>query len=139
MGCDIHVHTEVKINGQWHHWGQPSVSRFYALFEKMAGVRGDEENAIAPLRGLPEDATFETKFDNEHWGADGHSHSWLTGEEADQLGEWYMAETKEHATCGKFIESEFGYLFGNGWNVKRYPDDYPKGVEDARWVFWFDN
>lgn len=62
MGCDIHLHTEVKINGVWHHMGAPSVPRNYRLFAKMAGVRGIE-TPIAEPRGLPGDATLLTRRD----------------------------------------------------------------------------
>ena len=137
MGCDIHVHTEVKIDGVWHHWGHPNIGRMYALFGKMAGVRSSEFEPIAEPRGLPLDATFMTMFDYHRMEGDAHTASWLGGAEIEQLGEWWEKHRDEH---GKhpFIESEFGYLFSNGWNVQRYPNDYPKGVEDARWVFWFD-
>jgi len=37
MGTDIHVHTEVKFGGRWHHYGAPKVSRNYRLFTKMRG------------------------------------------------------------------------------------------------------
>jgi hypothetical protein len=53
---------------------------WYELFEKMAGVRGDEAKAISPPKGLPE------------------------------------------GTC-----------------LKEFPEGSPEGVEDVRWVFWFDN
>ena len=141
MGCDIHVHTEVKINGEWRHWGAPSVSRNYSLFEKMAGVRGEVSNAIVAPRGLPSDITFETRFDfgpdedpRDFW----HSASWLSAHEIGKLSDWWDKETEERGGY-KGIESEFGYLMGNGWNVEKYPNDHPQGVQDARWVFWFDN
>lgn len=47
MGCDIHLHQEVKINGEWHHYRLAEMPRNYEVFEKMAGVRGDVKNAIA--------------------------------------------------------------------------------------------
>jgi hypothetical protein len=142
MGCDIHVHTEVKIGGEWHHLGHPNIGRNYSLFSKMAGVRNysPEETPLAEPRGLPEDATFLTKFDYKHMGADAHTPSWLDGEEIDKLDEWYRAYYKQHDPDSyHYIEREFGYVFGNGWNVKKFPSDNWPGVEDARWIFWFDN
>ncbi len=130
MGCNIHVHTEVKINGKWRHWGTPSIERRYGLFEKMAGVRGEIKNAISPPKGLPEDITFETKFDYDWWGGDMHSASWLSIEEIKKLYEWWMKLNP----LTEFIENQFGYCMGNGWDS--LPND---DIEDARWVFWFDN
>lgn len=142
MGCDIHAHTEVKINGVWHHLGNPNINRSYDLFARMAGVRNDGSiEPIAKPRGLPEDATFISKFDSDRMGSDGHSHSWLSGEELGELVKWYDAKKKEWEP-DKWFSFEYhglGYCFGNGWDVKQYPDDYPASVEDARIVFWFDN
>lgn len=134
MGCDIHVHGEVKINGVWHHWSHPRISRSYSLFGKMAGVRDCSQEPIAQPRGIPDDATDTTKFDYAHWGVDAHTPSCLSGAEVDTLVKWYnknIADSFEH--------SELGYIFGNGWDVKNNPGDYPAGVEDARLIFWFDN
>jgi hypothetical protein len=143
MGCDIHAHTEVKINGVWHHYSTLHIRASYALFSRMANVRNDMPgrghiDPISEPRGLPEDISFITKFDNDLWGTDGHSNSWLSGAEMEGLEAWWQAQSwaKSSAT---FVYDTFGYLFGNGWYVSEYPDDHPEGVEDARVVFWFDN
>jgi len=39
MGCDIHWHSEVKVDGVWHHHSNPRISRDYWLFALLAGVR----------------------------------------------------------------------------------------------------
>ena len=78
MGCDIHVHFEIKLNGKWEHYSNPSIDRNYELFAKMADVRNDYENPIIPIsfpKGLPKDLSVVTKFEVDHWGSDGHSHS----------------------------------------------------------------
>jgi hypothetical protein len=107
----------------------------------MANVRNYNDTIIpiAKPRGLPPDPTFITWFDyTRRWEADAHSISWLNGEEMDELQKWIKIEYKERENLFYF-EDEFGYIFGNGWNVKKYSESYPKGVEDARLVFWFDN
>jgi hypothetical protein len=128
MGCDIHLHTEVKIEGKWRHWGNPDIDRWYALFEKMAGVRGELSNAISAPKGLPEDMTFETKFAYDWWGGGMHSESWLNAEEIAKLCKWWRENTSE---C---LEHMFGYVIGSDWDVIRDTE-----IEDIRWVFWFDN
>ena len=144
MGCDIHLYGEIKVNGQWLLYTQPNVDRCYAMFEKMAGVTGDVRKAIAPPRGLPADISSATRFCADYDGPDGHSHSWLSSDEILELVEWCERELKPYRA--KFMnrwdfESETGsYLFGNSWaGFKKYPGDRPKGVEDVRFVFWFDN
>ena len=142
LGCDIHLHIEVKVNGKWEHWGCPNVMRSYMLFEKLAGVRGDVANAIAPPRGLPEDVTSLTRMDREVWNDDGHTSSYITSDEIEhQLYPWYDSlreEPKEQSrfSLDLFPETNFGYFFGNGWDMKNANDH---GIEDFRFVFWFDN
>ena len=54
--------------------------RDYTLFSTLAGVRdysGKNEPVSIP-KGLPEDCCEYVKKQNEKWGSDGHSHSWLT-------------------------------------------------------------
>lgn len=146
MGCDIHAHTEIKINGRWHHFNALYISRSYTLFSRMANVRNYADSEIEPIsdpRGLPADITFETNFDYNHMKEDAHSASWLSGTEVAALGEWYEAKRKEmnpeDSNFYSFEHQVVGYIFGNGWDIQKYPQDYPKGVEDARLIFWFDN
>ena len=140
MGCDIHMHVEVKINDKWEHYDQPRIPRNYKLFERMAGVRGEVENAICPPRGLPTDISAMTKFCSDFWDSDGHSHSWLNAQEISELTEW--GEENLEGRFGKW-DMEFSwhsYLFGNSYaGFVEYPEERPKGLEDVRFVFWFDN
>lgn len=141
MGCSIHLHVEVKIDDEWHHWGAPSIGQDYELFEKMAGAHGDERNAITPPRGLPDDITKPTKFDVARWDDDGHSHSWLSVDEIDLLRSWWESRPGSVALSLYFEEHLLAmHLFGNSlteWH--RYPDENREGVQDVRFVFWFDN
>ncbi len=144
MGCDIHLHTEVKINGEWHHYSNPSVWRNYTLFALMAGVRNEDKEIepISPPRGLPSDMTLLTSFDADYWAGDAHSASWLGADDlllldrrARELG---VTQRRESSV---FWESDyFGYFFGNDYSgFAKYPEDRRKGVEDVRFIFWFDN
>ena len=139
MGCDIHLHSEIKVNGKWLHYDQPDCDRNYELFEKMAGVRGENKNAIAAPRGLPEDASDTTNFESDHWDSDGHSHSWLSAAEIHQLAEWYREEFKGRDK-DNFWPKWDRWLCGNCYSdFVRYPESRPKEIEDVRFVFWFDN
>jgi hypothetical protein len=141
MGCDIHVHGEVKINGKWEHWTHPKIPRDYDLFTKMAGVR-DREVGVTPIadpRGIPDDISEVTRFAWRHDEPDAHSASWLSGAEIDRLEEWYAKDGGPQGQWRSLCHHVIGYVFGNGWNVAEHPNDYPNGVTDARLVFWFDN
>jgi hypothetical protein len=138
MGCDIHLHIEVKIGDQWHHYGTPSIGRDYNLFEKMAGVRGAVDAAISPPKGLPKDCTFLTWLDHKMMKVDAHSASWLGPEEIDALEEW--REKSPQRSIGLEYDVLHTYLFGNsftGW--KHWPEENTRRIQDVRFVFWFDN
>ena len=132
MGCDIHLHTEVKVDGVWHSYGQPRLERSYRLFEKMAGVRGLVENAISPPKGLPDDISVVVRLHVDDCEGSSHSHSWLGPEEIKELSVW-LRETNVHWPYNDLEHGWIGYLFSNSWH--RFPDVF----EDVRLVFWFDN
>lgn len=148
MGCDIHSHFEIKINGKWEHYSIPNIHRNYHLFEKMAGVRGSVSNAISPPKGLPEDMSAITNIDANRWfneiGA--HSPSWLSSSEFKVIYEFhkslYDQDTREDSTKWWEVDvAQYGYLFDNGFEgfEPGNSDLYPKEFEDFRLVFWFDN
>jgi hypothetical protein len=110
----------------------------------MAGVRNSGD--ILPVhkpKGLPNDISEVTEFDADKWDVDGHSHSWLSAVELTILDDrWYvMHKDKDRWKENLDLEAHyFGYLFGNSWGgFAKYPNDNPKGLEDVRFVFWFDN
>lgn len=148
MGCDIHLFTEVKINGQWHCYGHPNVPRCYALFALMADVR-NSDGAIHPVskpKGLPDDISVPVRKSAEYWGwqgvkGDGHSFSWLSALELVKLEDAWKTVRDSKSWEGSDLEHHyFGYLEGNGWaGFARYPEDRKKWIEDVRFVFWFDN
>jgi len=142
MGCDIHVHVEVKIGDQWEHYGIPSVDRDYRLFAHLAGVRNyDHDEPVAIPRGIPEDATTLTKFHFAWMNGDAHTPSWLAREEV-ALAVKRAAKGIPGTDENRRFYNPFGYVFGNpvfrelpGYSL----DELPEGIEDARIVFWFDN
>lgn len=169
MGCDIHCHIEVKINGRWEHYSALDIDRDYSLFARMAGVRAyaDPSPPIAKPRGLVPDPSIITEIDWARGDGDWHTPSWLTGAELDALIRERVDEAEALAASRDRGDSAahardsanrwrswrrggFGYLFGNDFTVKRSADspsrfehdegdEYPDGIEDCRLVFWFDN
>jgi hypothetical protein len=138
MGCDIHVHTEIKVAGQWHHYGCPSVGRWYSMFGKIAGVRREDEHPIDYHRGIPSDATMLTRIEygpdadpSDYW----HHAGWLDEQQMDDLDKWIQAHRPENESYHG-IEDEIGYLYHNGWNAGEVNGTR---IEDVRMIFWFDN
>ena len=137
MGCDIHLHIEVKLEGEWRHYAAPRCPRDYEVFTIIAGVRGCHTvDPISEPKGLPEDLTYMTRFDANYWESDGHSHSWLNLREIQLLEEWWK-QNRAAFFEARFLSST--YLFGNSFSsFKEYPDTNRANVEDVRFVFWFD-
>ena len=150
MGCNIHLHVEVRYNGKWEHYAKPYVERWYDLFDIMAGVRGDVTPIIAP-KGLPSDISVITQLDYNCRRGDTHHCSWFNEEEIDRLQEWL---NKEREKADKTIDSYHWdnyvlvigvlsntYLFGNSLTAFKHYDDspLPEGCDAVRLVFWFDN
>lgn len=85
MGCDVHVMIEYdRFNdggkSWWNFGGTINPGRDYEMFGHLAGVRC-EDNEHLPLRGLPENPSWDAK---DYYGpevADIHSVTWLTYEE----------------------------------------------------------
>lgn len=135
MGCDIHLHTEVKVAGKWHHMGHPYIKRYYLLFAKMANVRNDPVRVIDPIKrhlGIPEDATELTKL---CFALDRESYynlreGWLDRKQIVELTEWYDRRIPEEA---QGLEGVMGYLNHNAWTCPSIE------FEDVRFIFWFDN
>ena len=148
MGCDIHFHSEVKRHGVWQHHSEANVRRSYALFAKMADVRNWSKSGIVPIsepKGLPEDATELTKLHSEKYGIDGHSHSWLSANEISELHKFIRDQKNPKEWFGEdswqFEHNNFPYFMGNHMSgFVDYPEDWKDaGIEDVRYVFFFDN
>lgn len=150
MGCSIHFHTEVKINGTWHHHAEARIQRNYPVFAKMANVR-NAGNIIIPLslpKGIPPDATDLTKFQYKAWEADAHSPSWLNPTEITELHRWIETFGQNEFWKDEFLPSPKQWIDNNFPTFNGYHlheellnNEYYKntGLEDVRYIFWFDN
>lgn len=145
MGCDIHMHIELKINNVWEHYACPKVKRWYDLFGLLANVRNEVIEPISKVKGLPNDISIITSLDYKQMKGDAHSESYLNADEILKLSETLRKwETRDNVGFLAYdLENEIlnTYLFGNSfaWH-KKYDDCHlPENVEDVRFVFWFDN
>ena len=144
MGCDIHLFREKKVNDSWEclepyeivkdeyddgkeypEIDNPYISRNYALFGFLAGVRHQIPEGFNP-RGLPTDVSTLVNGDSERWDLDGHSHSWLSlSEIKNKLTEFLIAPT----------EGSPYYVPALQHIVSLFPNE----PAEYRIVFWFDN
>ena len=140
MGCDIHAHVEIKIDGKWEHWSAPEPRRNYLMFALLAGVRNYRElQPIAPVRGLPKDMTKLTAMDYHQMAPDAHTASWIGMEEMRKLEARYREVNarlypEDDNPIFSFEHWLGSYLCGNALWCPSVPE-----VTDVRLVFWFDN
>ena len=128
MGVCIHGLMEIKVAGSWHgihrEWG-----RNYNLFALMAGMRN--ENNLTPVsqpKGLPDDVSVLTRIENNEWGDDALSESWLSLMEVEIVAR--RIEILDGKPC-RDIE-------GVKYHLRRYLQNHESVVE-TRLVFWFSN
>lgn len=136
MGCDIHLVVEKQVDGEWIAFNTMNFSnsvdgtfnfpaareRNYKRFAAIAGVRGDGPKP----KGLPEDISDTTKHLVDYWGPDGHSHTWLSLQEAVNI--FLETETAELESLAiEYPESFYFDVF----------DDEEPG--EYRLIIWFDN
>lgn len=129
MGCDIHMHTEIRIDGRWAHEGAgPYDDRNYDLFWVLGeNTRSPGPNPpIASYRGIPEDASDFVRFEHEEWGGDAHSATWLT---LAELQAWLAKHPNQ-------VDIDDSSFWSKGMEYLSGLDAAP---EDVRIVFWFDN
>lgn len=126
MGCDIHGWVEIKKNNKWVAiFELKTLDRNYKRFAALAGVRDyHNENQVKPL-GLPEDISDTAKYWSEHWGLDGHSHNYMTLEDAAKI---FLETEHQPDTWAKKYPL---------WEFFKFENDTHQG--DTRLVFWFDN
>lgn len=139
MVTSIHVHTEIKVKGEWHHYSFARLKRSYRLFTKMAGVF--EIKGIEPIalpKGLPKDISIVTKISRQRYGEGDaiHGDSWLNAREIAEIEKWYNTITDSDFDSSEQLGWCFHCSFGE---FIEYPNNFPKEIEDLRWVFWFDN
>lgn len=121
MGCDIHLYIEhvpfADRDGglYWVNFGgRFNPGRDYAMFGKLAGVRGEGRNAIVPPRGLPTGRLgFSTSDD---W--------WLYISDTGGEGEGVVPRAKAEEYARYAPPGENPYRLGSAGEIRwvRHPD-----------------
>ena len=161
MGADIHIYAEKRLkSGEWatvqtftpvtkravglpqereYDWLFYNVeARNYALFGKLAGVRGVGRRPL----GIPDDASPLFKEFAELWDSDGHSHSYCSAAQfiVDYLDtlDSTDAAVKNYAAWVLDVGANNAMLrFLDAYCAIRVSED--DKADDYRFVFFFDN
>ncbi len=110
----------------WEYYLDRALSdRNYCFFAILADVRngrgfagistGDGFNPISEPRGLPENVSMRIKQKSDHWGIDGHSHSYFTLKE---LLEYDWEQETIHR--GMIDEREYSRMLSTNSNSPMY-------------------
>ena len=133
MGADIHCYVEYKYPNSheaWTSFGQHiNPGRNYALFERIAGVRGAPDRAIVAPRGTPDNLGY---YAHEDWkiasnpSSGYHTPSWLT------LKEFARVLAEYEVTFDETAPVEYRALCAAMQCLTTAP-------AKVRLVFWFDS
>lgn len=163
MGCDIHNHVEVKINGIWEYdslnnfsnydyknekyikneQNEPFGWRSYSMFSLLGNVRN--YIGIIPIsdnRGLPSDVSDDIKQQSIEERGDAHSHSYLTLRELIEY-DYDKSYLNENYINGELITEDDIYnpkdFLGNLFFIHLEELKELGDPDNVRIVFWFDN
>ena len=174
MGCDIHFYIEYTFSKKdttlwWSFGGSINPGRNYAMFSVMAGVRGYDNDAIIPPKGIPDKIAYQTADDyyymvipddsdlsdyrNENYVTASDAEKWLKyGSRWKDEKKTYISSLDYHSASWFTLEE---YVAAIKEYKKRYKKDgYDIGTEyyailaamkelnktqNVRLVFWFDN
>ena len=114
--------VEVRINKRWYGVIEASHilwKKNFDVFEKLFGLYGHEDEAVAPYRGIPRDASFEVK---EHPLIDeltAFGHTWISYRELKENEEILTEDWKLLLKMMDALAEHYG-------------------EENVRLVIWFD-
>ena len=169
MGCDIHCYIEHRqrapyANDYQKSWdsfaGRINPGRWYFLFGRLAGVRGEGPPVVGP-RGIPDDLAYAARDDWWSYISDTPSDGWVSREAATRYVTQYGCATRSLPG-----NTEPTWVQNPDWHDPAWltPDEWalalehcdPQGAEEyramlaamrsleadgreVRVVFWFDN
>ena len=177
MGCDIHMVMEYRAAPGaedqapwwWSFGGVCNPGRDYALFNRLAGVRGPEHGALIPARGLPDAFSSEVRHEvllsvvdkpqrdkeidwNDRTVELSKADDWVRSGSSQlvRVGEYdYVTHPDYHSyswlTLGEYagvlldLHARGEQLAPGYWAIQAALATFADRGYEARVVFWFDN
>lgn len=163
MGCDIHNHVEVKINGIWEYDTLNNFSKYdyasntyiknstsvpfgwrsYSMFSLLGEVRNYIGIiGISNNTGLPSDVSDDVKQESIDEYGDAHSHNYLTLRELIEF-DYDKSYLNNNYVEGELITENDIYiprdLLNELFFIQLEELKELGEPDDVRIVFWFDN
>lgn len=153
MGCDIHGFLEVRKNGKWElaelKGKQPFSQRHYITFGFLAGVRRHNIPTVKHTSGLPTDSEYLNSLsENIYMGYAGSKYIQNTRREEiyndmDYHSHGFVLLKDLSEFDYDQVVSDYNESLENLLGVNFFEDIYTMrklgGVEDVRFIYWFDN
>ena len=136
MSTSVHMHVEVKKDGQWQHYSAPHIPTDHTFYDLISGVYGKICPIAAP-RGLPSDLSSMTAYcyalDEKNFSRL-HHQSWLGPEELLRLQQQLNELLPTTNPLDRDLEEGYLRCYINNNAISAH-----RGFDDSRIVFWFDN
>jgi hypothetical protein len=172
MGCDIHCYVEhralVQKSEYDRYWsgfgGRINPGRNYRIFGRLAGVRRDGEEQVAPVRGIPNDLAYDAAGDFWMWIVyEGEAHDGaVTVEKATKYHASYGAAYRHSTNAQDSSRPQWvqdpdahtaSWVTPDEWSLALVEDaneheyhamlaamrELERRGREVRVVFWFDN
>ena len=131
MGCDIHIYMEYGEQGRWS-GDEIRVWRSYGLFTALAGVRRYNSTVESfELRGVPENASWETLDDYTLYISDIEGEDCCTQEQAEsyiKYGSAYWGSDKKRVIHPDWHSASWLSLSEFKVAYKRFRDYYKQPI-----------
>lgn len=152
MGCDEHFYLEVRERGRWRIYGEKTKGKYdeepvfqqfdltggrnYSAYAVLADVRngtrlsfgegGETGSRFTPIvqpRGMPKDVSEDVQALSDRWGADGHSHTYLTLQDFLDYPWWLEAEQSGIVNLATYFQWTL-------WKREQHqpPEEYSGGI-----------
>ena len=124
MGCDIHFYVEQKQDdGSWEVIGSRDSfygDRNYLLFSILADVRNHREYPVFAISELTSSGNpLGSEIEEEDWGADWHSRTWLS---LSEILTYDWTQVREYTTRTN-LKEYFYYLQKLTWDEYATPTE----------------
>lgn len=142
MGCNAHVHIEVKKNEKWYHFAAPDVRRDYFVYAAMAGERLEDlpqciQKRICPAaesHEMPNDISEVTEICYKQDGEAYHLHN-VSVITAEGLHRLQQNLNELNALPRSYdLEEDIFHTYVGGNTLAQH-----QGWDDLRVILWFDN
>lgn len=140
MSTSIHLHVEVRIANQWHHYQQGGFDWDAVIMARLGGVKLPDVEPIPAFPLAPDDISVVTRAALAYAGRDAFHHGCIGIEQIKDLACWLGRYWRRHgreAVDGHRLYNYIGFLFGNHYENFEHNKDRQPEIQAVRFIYWF--